>query len=102
MIICDFCSSPDVLWSYPAANFQVEGTRVLASEGGWAACHDCAALIEADDRGGLARRALSATPAFMQERCLPFMRALHALFFQDRRGPAQLASTAGAGRGARA
>ena len=102
MIVCDFCSSPDVLWSYPAVDFQVEGTRLLASEGGWAACHDCATLIEADDRDGLAQRALSTAPAFMRERCLPFMTALHAQFFRARRGPAQLASTAGARSGAQA
>jgi hypothetical protein len=102
VIICDFCASPEVLWSYPAADFHVEGTRLLGSEGGWAACHECAALIEADDRDGLARRALSTAPAFMRERCLPFMRALHTQFFEARRGPAQIAWTAGARRGGHA
>jgi hypothetical protein len=95
VIICDFCCSPEVLWSYPAANFHVEGAP-LASEGGWAACHDCAVLIEADDREGLAQRALSSAPKFMRERCLPFMRALHAQFFQARRGPARPAPAKGA------
>jgi hypothetical protein len=95
LVICDFCCSPEVLWSYPAADFHVEGAP-LASEGGWAAWHEYAALIEADDREGLARRALAGAPAFMRERRLPFMRALHEQFFLARRGPARPAPATGA------
>jgi hypothetical protein len=95
MVICDFCCSPDVLWSYPAADFHVEGVP-LASDGAWAACPDCSALIEAGDREGLARRALASSPAFMRVRCLPFMRALHEQFFQARRGPARPVLSGGA------
>ncbi len=99
MLICDFCNSPNVLWSYPAADFQVEGMPFIGSKGGWAACHDCAALIEAKDVDGLARRALSTAPAFMRERCFPFTKAIHAQFFRCRLGPARPACTAGAQHG---
>lgn len=71
--ICDFCSSPDVHWSYPCRDHQrtehlgvvtlvgdelVTGALDLDhfSAGGWAACNPCHALIARSDRERLARR----------------------------------------------
>lgn len=73
--ICDFCSSPDVHWSYPARDFTHHrelaaltiDMRTLETErhdidldagssGGWAACNVCHALIERGARERLARR----------------------------------------------
>jgi hypothetical protein len=56
--ICDFCSSSDVTWSYDAADYILD--EKWGSRGGWAACDECHDLIEADDRLGLARRAVDA------------------------------------------
>lgn len=53
--ICDFCSSPDVKWGYRTkAGDPTEGGKA----GGWAACDDCHALIEAGKHDALARRSV--------------------------------------------
>ena len=48
LMICDFCSSPDVGWLFPARNYEMfrsEGVeRVSRDE--WAACEICAHLID--------------------------------------------------------
>ncbi len=62
--ICDFCSEPQVRWSYPARDFVDVGlvtpTGILVSEsvGAWAACEECHRLIEAGDRDALLRRSI--------------------------------------------
>jgi hypothetical protein len=45
--ICDFCSSPKVVWRYRAVSI-----------GDWAACDECSALIETKDKMGLHRRSI--------------------------------------------
>lgn len=87
MIICDFCSSPDVVWSYPAADFVLSDTG-QASEGAWAACHECAELVQAGDREGLLKRSLSGFPEFMREPVRSHVRELHRRFFDAREGSA--------------
>lgn len=42
---CDFCSSKDVAWSYPCHDFMILNYGI-ASDGPWAACEECHALIE--------------------------------------------------------
>jgi hypothetical protein len=54
---CDFCSGPKPTWKYPCEDFVLAGT-VLGSDGAWAACDECASLIEQNDRKGLAARCL--------------------------------------------
>jgi hypothetical protein len=47
--ICDFCSSPEVAWSYECPTFTpiaMPGVFVGESIGDWAACESCAAKIE--------------------------------------------------------
>lgn len=59
--ICDFCSEPDVAWSYPARDFvgyESEGI-VGESVGAWAACEECHRLIESGDRVGLTARSIA-------------------------------------------
>lgn len=62
--VCDFCSTNlnTWCWVYPARDFaysiQFEGFGNHASKGEWAACEDCHALIESDDRQELAVRAV--------------------------------------------
>jgi hypothetical protein len=84
---CDFCSSPEPAWRCPAISFPVFEAR-SASEGDWAACEACAALIRAEDRIGLAQRSAE---TFSAKYGLPFDVApfleLHAMFFEHRCGP---------------
>lgn len=86
-MICDFCSSPDPGWRCPAISFPVFEVR-SASEGDWAACDACAALIRAGDRTGLARRSAETFSARYGVRLdvAPFL-DLHARFFEHRCGP---------------
>ena len=62
-MICDLCSSPNVKWKYPCPTFTSGiSTPDLASTsfGEWAACDECHALIERNDRVGLAVRSADA------------------------------------------
>jgi len=57
---CDFCSDVPVATHYEVPGFRVDldDPGVIAySEGPWAACAECAALIDKGDRRGLAERA---------------------------------------------
>lgn len=67
-IVCDFCSSPAVRWTFAARDFvlDAEKTGLRNDEGapldwgsreGWAACEPCKRLVMATDREGLAARA---------------------------------------------
>lgn len=71
--ICDFCSSPAVIWRYPAMDSNPAAALIiqnkdekelvlLNSEGDWAACEECAVLIEAEDKEGLLERTLAHSP----------------------------------------
>ena len=90
--ICDFCSEPNVAWSYPARNFVglAVGNVVSESVGAWAACPACHALIEAGDRAGLADRSaallIDKQPEFaaVREDILAQLSGLHAKFFDAR------------------
>jgi hypothetical protein len=100
-IVCDFCSSPDVRWAYPAQTFTVEVLAAghpyappeacevwLGSDAGWAACDGCHALIEKSDRGALMERSMTQLgfpPGPMFQGTL---REIHDLFFENRTGPA--------------
>jgi len=53
-MICDFCSSPNIIASYPCKDFTVGD--VFGSEGGWTVCEDCMKLIETGDRSRLLHR----------------------------------------------
>jgi hypothetical protein len=48
LMVCDFCSSPDVRWLYPAQDFEMYKHQDLhhMSRSGWAACEICHHLIE--------------------------------------------------------
>ncbi len=61
--ICDFCSSPEVFQIYMAEDFTAveltaeDGNPVyLNSTGGWAACCQCAKLVEAAEWDALLER----------------------------------------------
>jgi hypothetical protein len=109
--ICDFCSSPDVRWSYPCRdhNRQAHAEALIQrpdgslrveemdiegfSHGGWAACSACHALIQRGDRDRLARR--SAKRMIRNNPDIPLVlsnatehvRRLHDQFWANRDGP---------------
>jgi hypothetical protein len=80
---------------YDADDFILDlGTPfVHYSNGGWAACSTCAALIDANDQSGLVERGYQA----WRRRGLPpgdsldLLRAIHTAFFASRRGGRRLA-----------
>jgi hypothetical protein len=92
MQLCDFCSSPAPAWRYPAVTFtDLCGSRSVDD---WLACEKCHRLIEAGDRGGLARRSLTAPGVQMavgflgRAAALEYCRDLHDRFWKARRGEA--------------
>ncbi len=99
---CDFCSSRDISWDYPARDFSMPtGDVEWGSRGGWAACNECHLLIEAKDREGLARRSavtfvqraqrdptVSRAVKRMKARShMAHFRDLHGRFWDARTGP---------------
>jgi hypothetical protein len=89
--ICDFCSSRDVAWTYPARNISLEDINAT-SMGAWLACNACHALVERGDRGALVERAFTAPllQALAEDaRSIAFVQRLQAGFFANRLGPAE-------------
>lgn len=108
--VCDFCSSPDVQWSYPARSFRherhltayavdltdasIESQNIdltAGSIGNWAACPACHALIERQDRKRLvlrsAKRMLRKHPMQMTLRtAMDLIRPLQDQFWDNRTG----------------
>lgn len=96
--LCDFCSDPQIKWKYPANDFMViaVGERSelpWASEGDWAACATCHALIEAGEADALLDRSINTMqlplPPAALEMTRDMMRALHMGFVASRTGPAE-------------
>ena len=93
--VCDFCSSPDVHWRYPARDFPIQSLKIPGpqhgSEGGWAACNVCHALIERGLRDKLAKRS---AVKFSRKFGVPAklivndLRKLHDEFWTNREGTA--------------
>jgi hypothetical protein len=93
-MLCDFCSSPDPTWEYPARSFvaYTAGPVTGESVGSWAACEACHRLIEANDRVGLVARAMSRVRELGPEAARALRGCLHDLqarFFAHRVGPAR-------------
>ena len=64
--ICDFCSDPAVVKSYACGDYVISDSwspdgqpKVdLGSKGGWAACRECARLIDEGEQAALMERSL--------------------------------------------
>ena len=87
---CDFCNSCAPPWAYPAKDFEVSiidrgdgSVLTVRSQGAWAACEECAQLIESSGEDGLARRA-SSSPGNPP---LSGIRLMHDQFRAHRDGP---------------
>jgi hypothetical protein len=101
--ICDFCSSPSVVWRYPCEDFSLtlvfehkSGNRLpfaWDSADGWAACEICASLIEAEDWDGLATRSYDTSPALklmqkilVRDQVLDAIKRMHVEFRKRKQG----------------
>ena len=62
---CDFCSSEEPVWVYPAEDFPIgailtdTSNTLQVSSGGWVACAPCAQHIDLGSYGQLAVRAIA-------------------------------------------
>jgi hypothetical protein len=94
--ICDFCSSPDVAFVYPARTFAayVFDGIVGESVGDWAACPNCHGLIESDRQADLVERSLvtllerQPEMKFAEVELRDQIRSFHVMFFCNRVGSA--------------
>jgi hypothetical protein len=86
--MCDFCNSTDVVWEYPCEDFsmQTPSGEPAGFGGAWAACAECAALIERDDRVALADRYVRSKPKAFQDILRPWTIRLHNQFVRHRTG----------------
>jgi len=87
MIICDFCSSPDVTRRYRAKSF-VDPARLGISDGDWAACDVCADLVDGEHWKALENRSIETFPGGVDEAHEVPMRiyiaSLHRKFRENR------------------
>lgn len=94
--ICDFCSSPNVTWVYPARTFAAYVFEGIVGEsvGDWAACPICHGLIESDRHLELTERSLATLLERQPEmrsaehELRSQIRSFHTMFFRNRLGSA--------------
>ena len=92
--ICDFCSSSNVHWRYPAKDFIPDSSIPWGSRGDWAACNGCHDFIEENDREGLLERSIKSFPLErlelnLSDEIMEALRNLHNNFFNMRIGLAK-------------
>lgn len=96
-IVCDFCSSPGVVWTYRAlschvADMVIGGHRYINnSVGDWAACEECSKLIDKNDARGLIYRSVEMFEIqngdmFPRELVVATVKAAHGAFWKVRYG----------------
>jgi hypothetical protein len=94
--ICDFCSSPNVAWVYPARTFAAYVFEGIVGEsvGDWAACPICHGLIESGRNAELTERSLTTLLERQPEmkgaeaELRNQIRGFHTMFFRNRVGTA--------------
>lgn len=89
-MVCEFCNGPDPVWSYFAPGITMHAfddadeTSPVSDYGDrWAACRECANLIEHNNRQRLLDRS---TPAGTEPEVRAFVEGLHKAFFLARQG----------------
>ena len=96
---CDFCSSTEVRWSFPAEDFETTVTRQAGSEGGWVACDICRILVDSGDMDALLQRSWDVLSTQcpgaeeFKDALLVNLLTLHQEFAAHRTGPAYLIDT---------
>lgn len=93
VMVCDFCSAPSPVCAYGSTedidpinhSLHSDGLETHGSVGQWAACEDCAAIIDAGDKWALAARTLdsfAATyPLFPRDALAHGVRQTHTVFW---------------------
>lgn len=99
MGVCDFCTATPIAFRFPCGLVVVDVVELPVthmSSDPWAACAECHAAIEADDREGLAQRAFlgfvaqeGEPPAAVKAQLLAMFREVQGAFFAARLGDAQ-------------
>jgi len=100
--VCDFCSDPRIVKDYDCPDYLIpvtgpDGRTVeLGSAGKWAACQQCAEIIDRGDKTTLMQRALQVfllkQPSFIKddpqvvEGTAKFLHDLHEKFWEGKRG----------------
>jgi hypothetical protein len=96
--VCDFCSAEQVVKDYDCVDYLIPVTNPkgqtieLGSTGKWAACVQCAKLIDENNREGLLQRATTTFCANhgismeIGEGLLGFIQELQEKFWKGRRG----------------
>jgi hypothetical protein len=89
-MVCEFCNGPDPVWSYFAPGITMHALddadeMFPVSDYGdrWAACTECANLIEHDNRPRLLDRSI---PSGVEPEVRALVEGLHTAFFLARRG----------------
>lgn len=102
--VCDFCISPDPIWTYPCKSFSIEigmkvepggtDTKSYGSVSDWGACQQCHDDIEADRWTAIAERNLDYEPIRRQEPIRSYLivklEEMYKAFRLHRTGPAYL------------
>lgn len=101
-MICDFCSSSDIRWIYPADSFEIHVVHELTkgffegrSEADWLACDGCSKLIEDNEWKALTERSvkkfgMEGLPQEIIDATRRFLTILHREFRIHRKGNRQL------------
>lgn len=89
-MICDFCSSPNVVSEYQAKDFP-DPTLCCMSEGSWSGCPECSDLIDNEEWSALTQRSVDNYPhnvADAEELALlkVYMTELHKRFRENKFG----------------
>lgn len=82
--VCDFCRFGSAAWVLPVKDFTTPiGTQ---SGGGWAACDDCAALIERNQWNALIRRVVADIPEYQSVTAQTNLKTLYRLVRKNTAG----------------
>lgn len=88
---CDFCNTPDPVWSFPASPFKMDISSTLGwgSVDNWAACQDCKEDVEAGRWETIEKRYFThkAVPRQFRSILRNEVRGLHRQFRLHRLGP---------------
>lgn len=101
--VCDFCGGDKIRWAYPADDFMIGAIAALdpetgeaidvqpmGSKGPWAACAECAELIEREDYEALKKRGIESIPREQitdMKLARTMLANMHNGFRQHRTGP---------------
>lgn len=98
--VCDFCSDPRIVTDYDCSDYVIpvtgpDGkTMKLGSKGKWAACAQCAAIVDRGDQEALLQRSMECLflkhpewprEGYVIEGTIKFLQDLHEEFWRRKR-----------------